>query len=398
MALGGYKLVKFSWSGGRSDTPVDRLKFVLSGVTGAITGANLGWVYDTLTPTSSDFIQMPSPSGDTTNNPNFIQILTLTYGGHTYKLGIGIVYKTDSSRTPFMKPSDCSATAHTSYNNSQNGHLSGGLYFGMVKDGNFITDSTYNLVWDGNGCFVRWTSFCNSGWVNSSSTSTSQSMIWSNSSSATYFYYVLIKNAQLCFFIKSSTYTSGPRIRPMLVGEIFKETVHLSDTNTMGILSLADNWAPESYNLESSETFLIYSNIGSTTQISYSTSSGISVSSQIFNRSGDLLFGDYRPNGTFLYYVKCWFDTRVVGNTVSNTITTPGGRWTPVYMYVDSSDQDTYGVVPGDGVKGFVDTDFLIGVNPNYSYGQLLGPNGSYVYLGGGFAIGWDSTNTETLF
>lgn len=396
MSLGGYKCVKFSWTGGRTDTPADRVKFVLSGITEAIVDADLGWNYDTLTSSSSTFIQMPSPSGDTTNNPNFIQILTLTYGGHTYKLGIGIVYKTDSSRTPFMKPEDCSATAYTAYYYSQNGHLSGGLYFGMVKDGNFVTDATYNLVWNGQGSFVRWTSFCNTGWVSDYSSSTSQSMIYVNSSSSTYFYYVLIKNAQLCFFQRSSTFTYGPRIRPILIGELFKYTDHLSDTNTMGCLSLADNGYPETYDYN--YNYLIFSAIGTTTQINQSNSNIDNVNSQIFTREGDVRSGLYSPSGTLLYSVLCWFDTRIVSNSVSNIITTPGGRWTPVYMYIKSADQDTYGIVSGDGFKGYVDTDFLIGVNPNYSYGQMLGTNKEYVYLGGGFAIGWDASNTETLF
>jgi hypothetical protein len=36
-------------------------------------------------------------------------------------------------------------------------------------------------------------------------------------------------------------------------------------------------------------------------------------------------------------------------------------------------------------------------VNPNYGYGQQL-DGGNFVYLGGGFAIGWDPNNTILLF
>jgi hypothetical protein len=43
MATGGYKLVEFSWQGGRTDSLVDRIKFVLNGFCDAIISANVGW-------------------------------------------------------------------------------------------------------------------------------------------------------------------------------------------------------------------------------------------------------------------------------------------------------------------------------------------------------------------
>jgi hypothetical protein len=287
-------------------------------------------------------------------------------------------------------------------------------------------DSTYGLIPDGGQC-LKWMTFN----MNGSTTSNGKgySFAKQNSSDVYYSYYALIKNAQIAMFCNASFWrssnvtTSG--LKGYIMGEIFKETAHSSDLNTFACIYLC-----------STATGTVYYTTGSTsgvyfnTEVSYpasgddktstgydygilintspingfsfisSATSGLyysisSTNSQIFTADGTNLCGMFS-------YARRWvelrFDTYQVDLNVSSTVNTPGGRWTPCYVRYRCADQDTYGIVQGDSFKGFVDTDLLRGVNCTYSYGQVLGTDGDFLYLGGGFAIGWDSSNTETLF
>lgn len=386
MATGGYKSAMFSWSGDRSDTPVDRTKYVLNGICDAIIGANVGWQLDDLTPSSSDFIQMPSY--DNAQYPNLLKIIKLVNDGHTYRMGIGNVF--DDSTFYYnsgysLKPSDCCNSLGNDYSNTNaNGLFDGGIYFGLVKDGNFTSDNQYGVVWDENGVFTKWISF--SGYRRSQ-----YSCVRTNQNIATY--YFILKGAQIGFFFRYSTWTSYARLKGFILGEIFKTTGHTSDSNTLGVACLFDCTDAEK---SQPSDYYINSSIGNSSFL-YMITNKILLSS-IIDVNGNAYAGSYLQNGgRCIYNPYLAFDRNVVSNEVSSTITSPGGRWTPCYMELLSNDQSTYNVVPGDGFKGYLDSDFIRGVNPNYSYGQLLA-NGDFCYLGGGFAIGWDSSNDVFLF
>ena len=59
-----------------------------------------------------------------------------------------------------------------------------------------------------------------------------------------------------------------------------------------------------------------------------------------------------------------------------------------------SNDLNTFGVVPGDGFKGYIDPDILRCANGNF--GQMY-DNGNLICCSYNLLIGWDSTNTDTL-
>lgn len=384
MSTGGYKCVKFSWQGGRSDTPVDRVKFILNGVCDAIIGANVGWQLDTLTPTSSDFLTMPSYGAP--NFPNMVKVLKLEYNSHIYRLGIGYLYYRETTFP--IKPSDTICTKNGNEGCIQNGKFNGGLYIGMIRDGTFVTDATYNYVWDGNGVFLRWSPFSMS-FQSGSATFASQ-----NTVNSLYSFYFLLKNAQVVAFERSSSWTNNCRLKGMVLGEIFKETGHASDTYTMGCCALNAPGSSDSEIGELSNGYLINSTNGYGL---INISSSVYQGAQVIAADGTSYYGKYAPSNNTAYVSTVGLDTTVATDVISSVLTSPGGRWTPVYMYINAADHDTYGVVPGDGFKGYIDTDLLRGVNPNYSYGQQL-QGGDFVYLGGGFAIGWDADNEILLF
>ncbi len=113
MATGGYKCVRFQWQGGRTDSAIDRTKFVLNGICDAIFSANMGWEYDSLTPSQSDFLTMPTNNAN--NYPNLVKVLKLEDNGSTYRLGVGYYYRNNYNRDTPMKPTDCVYTGNAPY-------------------------------------------------------------------------------------------------------------------------------------------------------------------------------------------------------------------------------------------------------------------------------------------
>jgi hypothetical protein len=361
--------------------------------------------------------------GHTDSSPNIAYILKLVYNGHTYRMCVAYNYYSITA----LREQDC--VPYYATNDSQTRHyqFTGTLYTGLVKDGTYILDATYGYIPDG-GTSLKWMTFN----MNYSTTNNGRgySFAIQNSSNVYYSYYALIKNAQVAIFCNTSYWrlsnviTSG--LKGYIMGEVFKETAHSSDLNTLACIYLCSTATgtigyttgttngsnanteisyPASGEIETSTTYdygiLINTSPINEFRFIFSPPTGTkyysvsSTNSQIFTADGTNLCGMFS-------YARRWvelrFDTYQVDSNVSSTVNTPGGRWTPCYVRYHCADQDAYGIVQGDSFKGFVDTDLLRGVNCTYSYGQVLGTNGDFLYLGGGFAIGWDSSNTETLF
>lgn len=79
---------------------------------------------------------------------------------------------------------------------------------------------------------------------------------------------------------------------------------------------------------------------------------------------------------------------------ISNSSITGFNRWTAIYIGVHSSDPTSHYVVKGDGLKGYIDTNFLrhVRTGNTYTFGQTF-DDGNFVYIGYGLALGWDPSN-----
>lgn len=69
-------------------------------------------------------------------------------------------------------------------------------------------------------------------------------------------------------------------------------------------------------------------------------------------------------------------------------------RWCPFEVIIASPDLQTYGVISGDGLKGYLDTDLIRCANNQY--GRLY-DNGEWIGVGSGILLKWDKDNTEML-
>ena len=85
-----------------------------------------------------------------------------------------------------------------------------------------------------------------------------------------------------------------------------------------------------------------------------------------------------------------------LSNKIFNSNGTGKSRWVPFEMASYSDDLSTYGIVPGDGVKGYLDTDlFRCAIS---TYGQQF-DNGNFIAVTDSYNLlmGWDSTNTDSI-
>ena len=395
MATGGYKLVSFSWTGGRSDSILDRTQYILYNFCKAIVDVNAGWDWDSdfCDGTMAGYVVM---GGTTVSSsyPNIAYILKHTVNAgtddeHVYRACIG--YNSTNTLTNF-RDQDCVPFIA---NNTTYYNFYGSIYLGMMKDGTFVSDNTYGYIPGSTGQFLKWMHFS----MYPSSSNNRYSFASQNTSSVTYTYYALVKGAQIGIFLKSTgwstTTTNG--IKGFLCGEIFKSTGHVGDSNTLACIYLQGAVETGECSYSTSANILAQSKRDLYGGINFWSSSANydNQCSQIFTSSGIYLEGN---NSGTKEHVQLAYDYMQVDNNVCSTTQSPGGRWTPCYVYYYTQDQSTYGVVPGDSFKGFVDTDLLRGVNPQTPFGQVLGTNGEFYHIGGGFAIGWDASNAVFLF
>lgn len=108
---------------------------------------------------------------------------------------------------------------------------------------------------------------------------------------------------------------------------------------------------------------------------------------------GTWINGSDRTVFTTIFYPS---DPTQLSGYVFNSTNNGKSRWVPYEVVVLSSDLDTYGVVPGDGFKGHLDTDLFRCAKG--TYGQTF-DNGNFICADGtyNFLIGWDSTNTDSI-
>ncbi len=122
--------------------------------------------------------------------------------------------------------------------------------------------------------------------------------------------------------------------------------------------------------------------------INHSTNSWYDNYGSITKADGTRLIGGAN-NIRFMSNVVDILDSKVTSSVQSNSV-----RWVPYEIAVVTNDLSTYGIVQGDGFKGYLDTSLfrcgLVTLNQLYDNGNFCGWNNMLM-------IGWDSANTDTL-
>ena len=364
MATGGYKCVQFQWTGGRTDTVLERLNYVLTGIVEAIVNSGTGWALDT------------AEMGQTSSS--WYHELTMSSSN---KAIVKFLVNSTAGITTTIRNSDRFKTASTSYS-----HINGLFASACSTVSTFGTSTgTISLEPD----TTKWIS----AYLSTSAPAGNGSFI--NENSYTYTYNMIIKGGQIAFLYRSSNWTAG-LYKGFAIGDLLGTLAHSDDGNEYNKLCCILLGGATNAEQASPSTNLINSESNY-----YSLDNNICFCRYYDGEEWDpdnISTATYIDDANTL--VKAAISNTVqLGTDIAVPEAGTGGRWCPLFAYISSQDPSLYGVVSGDGFKGYFDTDFIRGVTKGiYSRGQTFGDNAEFIYIGGGIAIGWDSTNTVSLF
>ena len=254
--------------------------------------------------------------------------------------------------------------------------------FGQEQDDNFIPSTATKVIG----------TVCKSG-------SYAESYVRYNGSNTNYTYFVLADSERICI---GGGINNRLRVG-IIVGKIFgvlarnEETVQSKfgcirltrEANLLqsefseyknSNLQIGEN---EQYSFISSDVLNIYYNNVSTY---YSSNSFYAM---IFAANGNPIFSTTGCNIRLLPSNPLLFSIYSTSNRLSGLL-----RWCPYEIIVASNDLISYGVVPGDGFKGYLDTDLIrCAIN---DYGRTYN-NGEWMGFGDGLLLRWDPENIDTL-
>lgn len=190
--------------------------------------------------------------------------------------------------------------------------------------------------------------------------------------------------------------SSNSRLKYFWMGSIFDTLAHptedVSRVAKYGILSL--NWDSSNYRsfttLPTGEYVLYGGILSKDNWISYMDpyNHGASV---FANAAGEWIYGSYKASSA---YRATLYANDALSATACVPITRGKARWLAIGMTSCSENINTSGyVVPGDGMKGWLDTDMIRAVCPTGLQTNYTLDNGNFVYVGNGLMMGWCPTN-----
>lgn len=370
--MGGYIMRQSSWLGtgseGSTDDKRSRAQEILQRVANLLLNTSTGWVLD--------------PDHNLTTNPEDQTYLLDGNGGYgTYflffknnngvapceKLMVGYSINGYYPGTPFGYPySATDACCRTI-----------GLFCSMIPAGSneiFGSDPSAEgflktVATKVHGSFVRSNSFQNS-----------YTVAWRNAAATTYRAMVVTDGKTVVFRIHTYNNNVG---NMWFVGPVIETLAHPS----MDIASTSKILSKHFYYNTQSEAGDYYPN--------YTYNNFWQNITDTYNqfRSEDMFNAEnkhlHSSDGHGLFFTS---DSQLISNLISNSTISGFNRWVAISCGVMSPDPTTHYIVPGDGLKGYIDTNFLRRVDTSYSIGQTF-DDGNFVYIGDGLAMGWDEHN-----
>ena len=109
------------------------------------------------------------------------------------------------------------------------------------------------------------------------------------------------------------------------------------------------------------------------------------------NAAGEWLHGTYAATSALRYPL---YAADALSASACTPITRGKARWLAIGMTSVSENINTSGyVVPGDGMKGWLDTDMIRAVCPTGLQTNYTLDNGNFIYVGNGLMMGWSADN-----
>lgn len=185
------------------------------------------------------------------------------------------------------------------------------------------------------------------------------------------------------------------RIKTFWMGEIFDTLAHpTEDTSRVakyGILSLGTNSNYSAFTTLSTGEKVLNSRIQEKNYWSNYSSPSYKLAHVFANAAGEWIHGSYSASSAYRLPL---YAQDALSASACTPITRGKARWLAIGMTSVSGNINTSGyVVPGDGMKGWLDTDMIRAVCPTGLQTNYTLDNGNFIYVGYGLMMGWSAAN-----
>lgn len=412
---GGYICRRYDFTGTFADDHTACLT-VLQGIVTAI--INTGkWELDVSL--NASLTNYTSASGDYTGTtlpgtamPCYMYFLTSTVGTEKlcvgYRYGFALSYGSGSTASRYTDENYRNAI--TAENTAGKSAVSWGVFASIIPAGSSSTFSTTAPYRPSDSTPFVFTALKYSFNYGTSSLVECRSMAYIAKSGTTYTYsYIPVTDGHSLFILTNTTNNSIGRgsdyYGGFICGKLIGTPYTQSDNNLYGTLMLStsgNNFVSGSYYLNETyiDSYGISNNPSTYFTNSYYYESAAYWQQSVASADGTKwLGGQYLNAGTsssdYIYGPRISAETYLLNSNVSNN-----NQWVPIvlYGYATIGTLTEYGVTNDTCIKGWVDPD-LARIVPlgSFTRGQLFN-NGSLVYIGAGLAIGWDASNTISIF
>ena len=185
------------------------------------------------------------------------------------------------------------------------------------------------------------------------------------------------------------------RMKTFWMGEIFDTLAHpTEDTSRVakyGIFSLGDGGNYTSFNRLSTGERVLNSRIQEKNYWSPNSDPSKHLAHVFANAAGEWIHGSYSAASAYRLPL---YAENALSASACTPITRGKARWVAIGMTSVSENINTSGyVVPGDGMKGWLDTDMIRAVCPTGLQTNYTLDNGNFIYVGNGLMMGWSADN-----
>ena len=185
------------------------------------------------------------------------------------------------------------------------------------------------------------------------------------------------------------------RMKTFWMGEIFDTLAHpTEDTSRVakyGIFSLGRSSSYNSFDTLSTGEKVLNSRIREKNYWSPNSDPSYYLAHAFANAAGEWIHGSYSAASAYRLPL---YAQDALSASACTPITRGKARWLAIGMTSVSENIDTSGyVVPGDGMKGWLDTDMIRAVCPTGLQTNYTLDNGNFIYVGNGLMMGWSADN-----
>lgn len=188
---------------------------------------------------------------------------------------------------------------------------------------------------------------------------------------------------------------TSSRMKSFWMGEIFDTLAHpTEDTSRVakyGIFSLGDGGNYTSFIAIATGERVLSTTLREKNYWSNYTDPYYKLAHVFANAAGEWIHGTYAAASAHRLPL---YATNALSASACTPITRGKARWLAIGMTSVSENINTSGyVVPGDGMKGWLDTDMIRAVCPTGLQTNYTLDNGNFIYVGNGLMMGWSAAN-----